>query len=194
MIRSTPGDLAAALRATAGTDRDARLSPDVCATEAFEGRAAFGETPAYSLPGANSCRKEKVGVPPSRPSSRQTSATERGRHLMTIRPPPKFDPAALISSIQMRGMPVAEIARETGLNRAHVYRLLKGDARSPSYDTATRLMALRDQVVTKGVQPGSRNPSGDCRLSEFRATSPCRDRARRGRPNTARAATRAVAH
>jgi hypothetical protein len=39
---------------------------------------------------------------------------------MAIRQPPPFDPKALISSIQMHGVPVAEIARETGLCRAHI--------------------------------------------------------------------------
>jgi AcrR family transcriptional regulator len=71
---------------------------------------------------------------------------------MAIRPP-KFDPAALISSIQMHGMPIAQIGREAGLSRGHVYRLLNGDTTRPSHDVASRLIALRDQVVTKAAPP-----------------------------------------
>jgi hypothetical protein len=35
--------------------------------------------------------------------------------------PPKFDPAALISSLQMDGVPISAIARATDIHRAQPY-------------------------------------------------------------------------
>jgi transcriptional regulator with XRE-family HTH domain len=58
----------------------------------------------------------------------------------------RFDPAALISSIEMAGLSRAEFARKAGVDRSTITRLAAGSIRRPSHDLVVKLTSAADRV------------------------------------------------
>lgn len=54
--------------------------------------------------------------------------------------------AAIIAGLESQGYSQPEIARNTGLSRATVWRIATGSATRPSYETITRLKDFSENV------------------------------------------------
>jgi len=50
----------------------------------------------------------------------------------------------LVAALESQGMTRTEIAEQSGLSRATVWRVAVGDARRPSHETVERLVALNN--------------------------------------------------
>lgn len=58
----------------------------------------------------------------------------------------RFDPAALIFSVETAGLSRAEFARQAGVDRSTITRLAAGSIRRPSHEIVQKLIVAADHV------------------------------------------------
>lgn len=63
-----------------------------------------------------------------------------------------FDPAALISSVELEGYSRAELARQAGLDRSTITRLASGEMHKPSHQVVTKLTDAAERLVSHTQQ------------------------------------------